>query len=137
VTLDVALKPSVGLETTCLTGYKESSRTKNPNNNFSLAQRWANHNFYVGSQRWAIVILLVGATLGLSWFANNKPTLGHTFRQRYGPTLDQRGFQAVYQRLPYSSPTYFQPLDLRWGFIVAAYLRKPGLLCWRSQSLQN
>ena len=51
--------------------------------------------------------------------------------------MAQRGFQAVYQRLPYSSPTYSQPLDLRWGFIVAAYLRKQGLLCWRSQSLQN
>jgi len=38
----------------------------------------------VGSQRWAIVILLVGATLALPWFTNNQPI--------------------------YCSPTYFQPL---------------------------
>ena len=61
----------------------------------------------------------VGPTLVCQQRTNVCPTV----RQRYGPTLDQRGFLAVYQRLPYSSPNYFQPLDLHWGFIVAAYLR--------------
>ena len=38
-----------------------------PDNNFSMAQRWANHNIYcraiVGCQHWANAVLLIGATL--------------------------------------------------------------------------
>ena len=35
--------------------------------------------------------------------------------------MAQRRPDVIIQRLPYYSPTYFQLLDLRWGFTVGLY----------------
>jgi len=69
----------------------------NPDNNLSVAQRCANHNFIVGNQRWAIVDLLVGETLGecwdvvgKQWWVSVAPTSKSTMAQRRLPMMSQR-----------------------------------------------